>query len=180
MATFYRVLYDRKHWPCWNSDPVANSSHHRPPCQWIDRWDKHDKTAVSVLETNYPLLCDECGKKVLFTARARSVFLNAPGKFTPEFIQNHWDSEEIYHVGELDGVCAFSSAQACLDWVISHSGLRDRAHEHGYVAFEGRFISEAPEDQGVVAHVITKLGSPMSLDELTSRFLPDQSGTHAA
>ena len=165
MQKLYRVLYSKKHLDCWNHDPVANSSHHHPPCQWIDRWDKHDKNSNAVSEANYTLECNEFGKKVMFTAGARTVFLAAPHKFTPEFIRENWDTKEIYEVGELDGVCAFTSPKACLEWIANDPTKKKLAHSYKYVVFEGNVVSEAPENNGMVAHILKKIGTPMTLDE---------------
>jgi hypothetical protein len=168
---YFRVLYDDKLWKCWHSDPVAKSSHHRPPLQWIDKWDKHDKNSSEVLESHYPLICVEGLKDVKFTARARQVFLADPAKFTPKYITEHWDSKEIYEVGQLDGICAFTSAQACLDWVKNDPTKRQNAHNFYYVVFEGTYVSEAPEDAGVVAEMLNKIGEPMRLGEFENRYL---------
>ncbi len=160
--SYFRVLYSNQHLKCWASDPVANSSHHRPPVEWIDTWTKTHSQAKAV----YSLWCCEFGKKVKFTDRARGVFLANPDKDYSKCLA----SREAYEVGELDGVCAFASADACIDWVQNHPTHKQSAHNFRYVAFEGTFVCDAPEDDGVVVQVVRKPQSPMKLDEFKSQF----------
>ncbi len=159
---YFRVLYSHEHCKCWASDPVANSSHHRPPVAWIDTWTKTQSQA----ETDYPLLCSEFGKDVRFTARARGVFLANPDKDYSTCLA----SRETYAVGELDGVCAFTSPDGCLEWVENHATHKQFAKNYLYVAFEGTFVCDAPEDNGVVVKVVRKTQQPMKLDEFKSLF----------
>ena len=161
-ANFFRVLYSAEHCVCWASDPVANSSHHRPPVAWIDTWVKTHSQA----EADYPLSCDEFGKSIKFTSRARAVFLANPDKD----YSNCLESRETYAVGELDGVCAFTSPDACLEWVENHPIYRQRASDFLYVVFEGAHVCDAPEDNGVVVRVLKKLQQPMKLVEFKSQF----------
>jgi hypothetical protein len=162
-GTLYRVLYSDSLKSDWNKTPVPNSSHHRPPVQWTDTWDKTHSTENP--EESYPLLCLDFGKLVKFTARARQVYLAEPGKFTTEFFRNNWNSREVYEVGQLDGICAFQSAQASFEWIATDSSLKGRAHTFQYVVFKGVIVSEAPETTGVVAHVAEKTGTPMTLEQ---------------
>jgi hypothetical protein len=162
MENYFRVLYSAEHAKCWASDPVANSSHHRPPVAWIATWNKTHSQA----ETDYPILCSEFGKVIQFTARARRVFLANPDKD----YSNCLASREAYEVGELDGVCAFTSPGACVDWARSHPTYKKFADNFRYVVFEGAFACHAPEDDGVVVKVVRKPQPPMKLDEFKSQF----------
>jgi hypothetical protein len=162
----YRVLYSPKHLSCWDSDPVANSSHHRPPCAWIAKWD--ETNSKDAPDQNYPLLCHEFGKNVKFTASAREAFLANPDEDYSQCLM----SEEAYKVGELDGVCAFTSFTACLAWVSNNPGLTRDPSTFDYVAFKGDYVSDAPEEGGIVAKVLKKENSPMKLDEFERLYRP--------
>jgi hypothetical protein len=173
-GTFFRVLYSPTHFSHWVKTPVGKSSHHRPPTSWTDKWNRTRSKIAT--ELNYPLLCVDCGRWVQFTDRARQVFLTDPDKFTPQFFQQHHDSEEVYEVGQLDGVCAFRSAEACVDWAKSEVSQRGHTDAFRYVVFNGTYVSQVPENEGVIAAVIEKLSLEMPLEEfMSSRFFQGES-----
>jgi hypothetical protein len=155
----FRVLYSPSHYRCWNSDPVSNSSHHQPPSAWIATWAAtHSKNDP---DQNYPLLCQNFGKNVKFTVRARRAFLANPDKDYSQCLH----SKDAYEVGELDGVCAFSTPASCLAWISENPKFQQNPNNFDFVAFEGEYVSDAPEDQGVVAKVVERKNGLMKLDD---------------
>jgi hypothetical protein len=161
---YFRVLYSQEHYGCWSCDPPANSSHHRPPTAWIEAW----KTIGNAdeVDKNYPLLCEDCGKQVRFTARARETFLANP---TKDYSQ--CSPADAYLVGELDGVCAFFTAEGCLAWISGNPRFQRNPADFDFVAFEGEFVSGAPEDQGVVAKFVRKENGLMKVDQFKKDYI---------
>jgi hypothetical protein len=162
LTNYYRVLSSQSHFAGWNQTSVANSSHHRPPVQWIQQWAVGENKADP--NVNYPLWCEEFGKKVKFTPRAREVFLIEPGWFIPE--NQNSNSRRWFEVGELDGICAFASPQECY----AYGELNPRL-PHLYVVFLGKKVCDAPEQTGVVAEVIKKSGDPQSPEEFAKNYI---------
>jgi hypothetical protein len=162
---YFRVLYSPSHYRCWNSDPVANSSHHQPPSSWTAKW---QATHVrSNPDTDYPLYCQNYGKTVKYAERARQVFLANPDKVYSVCL----DSRDAYQVGELDGVCAFSTAAGCLAWISENPRFQQNPNNFDFVAFEGEYVSDAPEDQGVVAKVIKKKNGLMKVKQFKEEYI---------
>jgi hypothetical protein len=162
---YFRVLYSPAHYRCWDSDPVVNSSHHQPPGSWTAKWQEtHDKSNP---DANYPLCCGNFGKLVKYTTRARQTFLANPERDYSQCL----GSKEACEVGELDGVCAFKTAADCLNWISENPRFQNNPNDFDFVAFEGAYVSDAPEEEGVVANVLEKENGLMKLEKFKRLYL---------
>jgi hypothetical protein len=162
LSEFYRVLSSPSHVAGWNHTPVLNSSHHRPPVRWIQQWTTG--TGKGDLDLDYPLCCEEFGKKVRFTASARKVYLAEPTWFIARNLDVN--PRRWFEVGELEGICAFTSPQECF----TYGELNPRL-PHLYVVFLGEAVCDVPENTGVVAKVMKKLGNPQSPGEFSRNYV---------
>lgn len=138
---FFRVLLPppfADHIRRWREKRYT-SFHRMVPEEWTKIWRNRRSTDAG----DYTLDC----RLGTFTAAARSTFLEA--------VKIHGDPDRFpedvrVRASELAGVCAFGTPEAAAAWA------RDCVDPRGarLVDFVGRYVCDAPEDNGVVAEVI--------------------------
>lgn len=139
---YYRVLYTddhiKKHY-----ERKYSSSYMTISGEWSDNFWKDGFRAIE----EYNLECFEG----TFTKSAREYFIEiAKTKSSPH---DEWSKNEKILATEIVGVYAFNNPQDTLDF-----GFGPHSNKNIYVQFEGKYLRDAVEDNGVQVIMIKILG----------------------
>jgi hypothetical protein len=134
MPDFYRVLYSTDHFRSYRRRKLTSHHHHEIPPVWQDRWYVREERVFAD--------ADRRNVNGTYSEDALRAFLEiAPRRPTPA----DWTPEEITLVSELEGLCAFTSAQAASIW--GQRGPFALMDRNRYVEFEGTYVCNAPDGE---------------------------------